>query len=137
MLKGAAPAVCLFAHDGALRFALIAGRWLGWLVLVGPDLKKHYCRPDWLEDAMCNAQQAPLAREIDKLLEAARIPLRHRQRTRKAMIAQRLRGETVAGCWILRPRAQNSLAQQFRHAGLAQRVAGMLAVFALVYGLEM
>ena len=80
--------------------------------------------------------EAPIADEIDQLIEMAGIPKDRRNTVRAAMLRERLGKERLGGCWALRLPPATRFWQQLMYARLPRRALLMLGVFILVYGLE-
>jgi ATP-binding cassette subfamily B protein len=133
----AGPAVfCFTAADGP-GFLLLLGSRFGALRLIGPDLKVHRCPYDTLRTVMCLEHEAPLAGEIDRLLEAAGLPRGRRAGVRRAMLKERVGTKALGNCWILRASPSTGFWRQLTQAHLPRRLAWMLCLFSTVYGLEL
>lgn len=128
-----APAAASAPAPGLL---VLLGRRGGRLLLLGPDLRPHRCPPGAVADALCAAQAQALQPELDALLALAQVPAGQRQRTAAALRRERLATQRIGACWMLRQPATADMARQLRAAGLGHRLAAMLAVCALGYGLE-
>ncbi|MBL8699246.1 MAG: ABC transporter ATP-binding protein [Alphaproteobacteria bacterium] len=131
------PAVLQVRHDSGLGYLLLLRARRGRVDVIGPDLRVHRCTRAQLRAAACAAFEAPLVVEIDRLLEAAALPPRRRARVREAMVRERLAAQRVAGCWILRQPATGDFRRQLAGAGLGRRLAVVVALFAVTYGLEL
>jgi hypothetical protein len=141
MLLGAGPALLRLPGTGGPagtpRLVLLLGSRRGVLRLLGPDLIVRRCRPELLRDALCAPYEAPLAREIERLLDVARVPDRRRPTVRAALLAERLAQERVGGCWMLRLPPAGGWWRQVGALRIPRRVALMLALFILLYGCEL
>jgi ATP-binding cassette subfamily B protein len=135
MLLGAGPA--LLRLPGTSGLVLLLGSRRGVLRLLGPDLSVRHCRPELLRDALCAPYEAPLAREIERLLDVARVPDRRRAAVCAALLAERLAQERVGGCWMLRLPPAGGWWRQVGALRIPRRVALMLALFILLYGCEL
>ena len=133
---GAGPALIHFAADEGPSFVLLLSSSGGTLHLLGPDLKMHRCPAELLRVAMCWRYEAPLRVEMDRLLALADLPQRQHARVRTALLHERLAGQPLAACWLLRLAPTAGFWCQLAHARLPQRLGWMLALFALVYALE-
>ncbi len=136
LIEGAGPAVIALRSGGALRFVLMLRPGRRRVQLLAPDLSARECPVRTIRDAVCAGLEAPLAGEIDKLLERADVPARKRPRARRSMIDERLGTHPVAECWVLRPPPAGSFIGQLTQSRLPRRVWAMLGLFALVYLLE-
>jgi ATP-binding cassette, subfamily B, bacterial len=121
-------------HDGReLRFAMLLKAQARTVVLVGPDLRLHR-RPVAAIRAVSTAQiEAPLQRELDRLLAAAKVPPGRRDDVRSAMAREQLAGQTIDGCWLLRLPATAPFVTQLAHAGLIRRLGWIITLFMGVY----
>jgi ATP-binding cassette subfamily B protein len=141
MLLGAGPALLLVpgagTHAGAPGLVLLLGSRRGELRLLGPDLAVRRCRPELLRDALCAPYEAPLAREIERLLEVARVPEGRRPKVRAALLAERLAQEPVGGCWMLRLPSAGRWWRQVGTMRVPRRITLMLALFVVLYGCEL
>jgi ATP-binding cassette, subfamily B, bacterial len=110
--------------------ALVAARGHALLIL-GPDGAVHRRPIAVVRAALLRELQAPLAGQIDRLLELAHVAPRRRARVRAAVLDEQLATTRIGGCWQLRPRPGSSLARQFVHAGLLHTLVGFVAAHAL------
>lgn len=136
LIEGAGPAIFHHQDSGSARFWLLLKSKSGRLRLIGPDLAVRRCPAESLRRLLCGVYEAPIAEEIDQLLDSAGIAKRRRERVRAAMLRERLASEKLGGCWLLRLPPGSGFWRQLNHAHLPRRVIAILGVFALVYGLE-
>lgn len=136
-IGAACPAVLQVRLGEKRGFLLLLRARRGRVVLIAPDLATRSVSGAELRAGACAAVEAPLVREIDKLLVAAKLPEGRRARVRDAMVRERLATQRVAECWILRRPATGEFRRQIAGSGLARRLALVIALFALVYGLEL
>lgn len=136
LLRGAAPAVLPFEDERGQGFFLLLGSARGSARLLGPDLRPQRVGLAALRNAMCWSREAPHFPEISRLLEAARVPPKRRDKVRAAMLRERLASERIGPCWMLRLPASTGFWQQLSEARLLHRAAAALAVFAGLYALE-
>jgi ATP-binding cassette subfamily B protein len=124
-------------HDGReLRFLLLLKARGRTIALVGPDLRLHWRPVDVIRAAATARIEAPLKRDLDRLLEAANVAPGRRDEVRSAMLRQRLAGQMVGGCWILRLSATAPFFTQLTRAGLIRRLGWIIALFISVYLVE-
>jgi ATP-binding cassette subfamily B protein len=136
LLQGAGPAMLRVASVDGPRFVALLGSRAGTLQLIGPDLALHRCPVELLRAALCAPYEAPLAHEIDGLMEVAAVPGQRRHKVRAAMLAERLGSERVGACWMLRLPAAAAWWRQLAQIRLPRRLALALALFVAVYGCE-
>lgn len=136
LLRAGGPAVLQIARgEEAGFFLLIRGR-LGSVVLLTPDLKTRSWPLEEVREVLCAEIEAPLSAEIDHLLDLAQIVPQRRRKVRSAIARERLASKRIGGCWLLQLPPSTDFRQQLRQARIPGKLAGMLAAFALVYGLE-
>lgn len=136
LLLGAAPAIVPCMHAGRAGFFVLTGASRGRPRLLAPDLVTRRSDVATLHAALCWHDEAPMIPEIVALLETAKVPARRRARVQAAMLRERLAAVTVGPCWMIRLPASAPFAKQIAHARLPWRLVGMLAVFAMLYSLE-
>ena len=135
-LSAACPAVLRLGAGEAARYLLLLRARGGRIEVLAPDLALRPVAVADLREAACAALEAPLGREIDRLLDLAAVAPAARGGARAAMLRERLGAQPVAGCWLLRLPPGAPFAAQARRTGLPGRLAGILALFAVLYGLE-
>lgn len=104
--------------------------------LLAPDLTVRRCPASRLRSALCAVLETPLASEIDRLLETARVPPGRRAHARTAMLNERLVDRRIDGCWLLRLPPAAPFVRQVWRERLPQRVAAVIVLFLALYGLE-
>jgi ATP-binding cassette subfamily B protein len=139
MLLGAGPALLRLpaAGTGGSGLIVLLGARRGALHLLGPDLAVHRCPPGLLRDALCAPYEAPLAREIERLLDLSQVSPARRARVRAALLAERLAQESVGGCSMLRLPAAGGWWNQLGRLRIRRRAGLMLALFVALYGCEL
>jgi len=136
LLKQGGPAILKVNEAGEWRFFLLLRSRFGTLRLLAPDLRVRTCAVDHLREVLCAESEAPLAAEIDHLLDLAQIAPRRRPRVRAVIALERLASRRIGGCWLLQLPPSTSFWRQLRQARVPRKLAVMLAAFALVYALE-
>jgi ATP-binding cassette subfamily B protein len=136
MLRGAGPALLRLPGEQP-RLALLLGSRSKVLRLLGPDLVVRACPVQLLRDALCAPLEAPFAREIERLLDAAQVAPRRRPAVAAALLAERLAQQPVGGCWMLRVPAASGWWKQVGQLRVPRRVGLMLALFTGLYGCEL
>ena len=104
LLRDGGPALLTLRLASGPHFVLLlGGRGLGprTVRVMGADLRVRRCPIDSLRSAICAPFELPLIPEIDRLLERAAVEPKRRARVRTLMLAERLAGERIDGCWIL------------------------------------
>ncbi len=104
--------------------------------LLGPDGRRLRLGAAALAEALNAGTTAALAAEIAPVLACAGIAPARQPRVRRALVQARLAGQRGTPWWLLRLPPTAPLAAQFRHAGLARRLAGFVLTCLLVGALE-
>jgi ATP-binding cassette subfamily B protein len=136
VLRGAAPALLRVEDPAGDGFLLLLKARGDVAHLVGPDLRVHRHAVADLRRALCARHEAPFAGEIDQLMAAAAVQPGRQATVRSALLRDRLAEQQVASCWMLRLGPARGFWDQLAQEGLRQRVLPIVAVFALLYGLE-
>jgi ATP-binding cassette subfamily B protein len=136
LLRGAAPALLRVADGGQAGFLLLLKWRRGQVHLVGPDLGVHRVDAAALRAALCARAEAPYAAEVDALLGMAQVPPQRQAAVRSALLRDRLGAQPVAHCWMLRLAPSRGFGEQLAQEGLGRQLLPIVAVFALLYGLE-
>lgn len=81
LVRSAGPALLRLSGKDELRFlALLDGQRM--VSILGPDLAVHRLQPAVVRAALCQALEAPVVSEVDRLLNEAGVPKRRRSRAR-------------------------------------------------------
>jgi ATP-binding cassette subfamily B protein len=88
-----------------------------------------------LRDWLCARLEDPLDAEVRSFLRRAGVTEKEEERTRRAILRQRLGAARIAGLWMLRPGAGSSFAQTLRRAGVRRRVVLLTLGHAAQYAL--
>ncbi|MFN7974105.1 MAG: ABC transporter ATP-binding protein [Acidobacteriota bacterium] len=132
MLRSAAPAL-LFLENG--RVVLLVAARGSHVRCLAPDQSIQDVDVGLLETAFAASAVEPVRREIEELLSDVGVARSRAERAIAKIVADRLRGEPLAGCWLLRYPPGGSIARQARRAGLPWRAATLLVATVLEYGL--
>lgn len=135
-LRNVGPALLRIKNGDEQGFLLLLKAKRGKLLLLAPDLRLHRYPVNTLRSRLCSPYEAPMLAEIEQLLMLADVPERRRSRVKAHMLRERLATQRIGDCWMLRLPSATRFRQQLFHAGLPRRFLQMLAVFTLVYGLE-
>ena len=137
-LGSAGPALIRLSVDGETQFLALAEARGNKVRAFGPDFAVHTFSTAGLKARLCREMEAPLAAEIEQVLEVAGIPARRRERTRNAILEDRLAARKVADCWMLRLPPGSPFWRQFREMRLPRRLLALasahLAEYLLVIG---
>ena len=136
LLRAAAPALLRIGQEGDEGFLLLLKGRGDTARLVGPDLRVHRVGIAALRRALCAPFEAPFAPEIDRLVAAASVPPDRQASVRSALLRDRLANQEVAASWMLRLAPGRGFWDQLAQEGLHRQVVPIVAVFALLYGLE-
>jgi hypothetical protein len=133
LVSGAGPALLCLPGREKPGFLAVLGCQRRRVLLLGPDLAVHRVPVEVLCTACCHAVEAPLAAEVEPVLDAIGVSGRQRHRARRALLDERLSGQRLGGCWVLRLPAAASFWQQLRQAHLPQHLSGLLGAYAAQY----
>jgi ATP-binding cassette subfamily B protein len=136
LLRGAAPALLRVQDAAGEGFLLLVAAQGGTVLLLGPDLAVHRCELNLLRSMLCARKEAAFGEDIDSLLATAEVQPQRHAAVRAALLRDRLGELPVASCWMLRLAAGRSLREHLAQGGLGRRMVPIVAVFALLYGLE-
>jgi ATP-binding cassette subfamily B protein len=136
LLAGAGPAILAVDAEDGPRFLLLVAARSGTIRLLGPDLRLRSCPSGLVRSWLSAPYEAPLAPSIEKLIEAANIAPRRRRGARSALLRERLAGQRIGGCWMLRLPPSSSFAHQLARQGVPKRLLAMLVLFGALYALE-
>jgi len=134
MLEGAGPAVMQLPGAGISRFLiLLPGHGRGRISLLAPDLRTVQFSAAAVRHALCAEVEQPIASEAERLLEEAGITGSRRESARAAMVRDRLRGQEVGGCWLLRASPGADFWRQIKRARMQGGLALLLAGHGMNY----
>jgi ATP-binding cassette subfamily B protein len=136
LLRDAGPAIIFHSEERGQGFLLLLRSSFGAVKLLASDLSTGTCAIEPLRTALCWRSEAPLEPETLRLLEAARVAPHRRAAVKSAMLRERLASERIGGVWMLRTPASTDLWRQLARAGVPGKIAAVMAVFALIYSLE-
>ena len=136
MLQGAGPAILQLHNAGSPLFMLLLAANGGKLRVIGPDLRIRTCDAEELAELVLARHEAPLNREIDRVLQVAGLPPGRWQQVRPVIARARLGNKKIGGMWLLRLPPTASFSRQIIAARLPLMLLGLLALFGTTYGLE-
>jgi ATP-binding cassette subfamily B protein len=132
LVRSASPALLRLRGQTDLCFlALLGGRRM--VSLLGPDLVVHRLRPEVVRAALCQELEAPVAADVDRLLNEAGVPQRRQSRARQAILRQFLNAERLGGSWLLRLPPAAPFWQQLRQARLSRRLLTLVGIHTIQY----
>lgn len=130
LLSGAAPALLYLPDQDGERLLALTGP----LTVLGPDLALHGVSVEVVGQALRHKLEVPIAAEIDRLMEQARIPAGRQARARSAILRERLGSQPVRCGWLLRAAPNTTVWNQIKQARLIRRLLMFAGVHALQYG---
>ncbi len=132
LVRNAGPALLRLPGKDEPRFlALLDGQRM--VSVLGPDLTVHRLQPEVVRTALCQALEAPVAAEVDRLLNEAGVPERRWSRAREAILRELLSSERLAGSWLLRLPPGAPFWQQLHQARLSRRLLALVGAHAVQY----
>jgi ATP-binding cassette subfamily B protein len=135
-LRNACPMVHALRDGKELRFLLLLKAQGRTVTLIGPDLRLYRRLAEAIRAAATARIEAPVIRDVNRLLEAAKVAPRRQDAVRSAMVRERLADQMVSDCWILRLPATAPIVTQLRRAGLIRRLGWIITLFMGVYLVE-
>lgn len=136
LLAAIGPAIIKLDTPEQPVFLLLLKAKTGKLRLLGQDLRVHRCDLETVRAALCAPFEAPLLGEIKHLVNLAEVPARRQAKVQALMLRERLSTQTIEGIWILRPPPTSGFWQQLLHERMPLRVMMILAIFLVMYVLE-
>lgn len=127
LLRRGAPLLARLPHGRVLAIARARGHRLE---VVAPDHRVHRVDAREVRGALTEHLEKPHAAEVEAVLAAAQVSARRRDRTRDAILAARLSGARVEGCWMLRAPAGSSFRRELVRQHVPARAAGLLVAHA-------
>ena len=123
LLRRSAPALLRLPGAGSPRFLPLLGVGRNAARVLDPEHQVRRVPLAQLRDALRGDHDARLGPEVDRLLAEAEVPARRRPRARAALLAERLAGARIGGCWLLDLPPGASPWAAARRAGLPGRAA--------------
>jgi hypothetical protein len=136
LLAAAGPAILAVDGEDGTVFLLLLGWRFGQPRLLAPDLHVRSCPAHVVRGWLTRTLEAPHTPAIDRLIDVAGIARRRRGHVRATLLEERLATQRIGGGWMLRLPAGASFSHQLAREGVPKRLAGMLVLFAALYGLE-
>jgi ATP-binding cassette subfamily B protein len=115
------------------RFITLLGRHRKSVIILGSDLAEHKLSPQVVRSALCQDFDDNMTPRIDQVLSAAGIPGNVRDRVRTGILQETLRTARLDGVWILRLPPGAGFLEQISHAGVPQRMLGLVGAHTIQY----
>lgn len=141
MLRAAGPALLRYRDVGEQTSAgpavlLLLRASSRSVTLLAPDLRTAKLPLETVRASLCADAERPVIADVDALLEQTNIAARPRRNLRRMLIQERMAGQRIAGCWLLRTPPSASFSKQVSEARLPSRLAAMLGIFAALFLME-
>jgi len=127
------PALLRLPSVEPSRFLALLRGTRGRVCVLRPDLGESWIKADTLRDALCSAKETELSVEFDELLRESEIPRDRREPLLAALLRERLRGQPVGGCWLLRRSPATDLWCHLRQAHVLRRLCLLSGTHAAEY----
>jgi ATP-binding cassette subfamily B protein len=135
LIRTAGPALVRLPDQAEARFLVLLRGSRRSAVLLSPELEAVHVEPEAVRAAMCQSQEAPLAKSIEQSLAEAGVPTRRQPRARQAVLRELLGEQRVGDCWLLRPSGGAAFTVQAREAHLPRLLAVLLLAHGAAYAL--
>jgi ATP-binding cassette subfamily B protein len=103
------------------------------VTVLAPDGNKHKVSPVVIRSAMCIDIEAPVAKQVQELLEHAGVPVTKQAKAREAILKERFSALRIRGIWLLRLPPGSNFWVQLRQARVPQRLFTLAAAHAIQY----
>ena len=121
------PAVLRLRVDREFRFLGILGARRSKARLLTPEGEVASVPVASVRDWLCARLEDPLDAEVRSFLRRAGVSEKQEERTRRAILGQRLGSARIGGMWMMRAGAGSSFTETLRRAGIPSRL-GLLAL---------
>src|SRR5229473_694724 len=92
------------------------------VTVLAPDSTKHKVSPASLRSTLCSEIEAPVSKQVQELLERARVPVTKQGKAREAILKERFSALRIPGIWLLRVPPGANFWLQLRQAKVPQRI---------------
>jgi len=133
LIRGVAPALLRIENGGRPCLLVLRAGTRRTVTLIAPDRSVQRVRIGSLRAALCEPLEAPLAGEIDQLLEETGLDARYRPRVRAALVRERLAAASVANCWLIRLPPGASVRAQASAGHLSSRLVALVGAHVSAY----
>jgi ATP-binding cassette, subfamily B, bacterial len=135
LLRTAGPALVRLPDRQEARFLILLPGTRRRTVLLSPEMEAVPVEPEAVRAAVCQQQEAPLAKSIEQSLATAGVPARRRPRALQAVLRQLLAEHRIGDCWLLRPSGEAPFPVLAREARLPRLLALLLLAHTAAYAL--
>jgi ATP-binding cassette subfamily B protein len=104
--------------------------------LLSPSLQVVRVPLETVRACLCADAERPVIADVDALLNQTEITGRQRTRIKRMLIQERMAGQRIMGCWLLRTPPTTSFSKQLSRAHLPSRLSAMLLIFAALFVME-
>lgn len=141
LLHGAGPALLRYREidgpaTGEPALLLLLRSRARMAMLVDPELRIVEFPLDQVEASLCAEQERPVIADVDALLDQTNIAARRRAKIKRLLLQERMAGQRVPGCWLLRIPTTACFWKQLSYQRLPGRLVAMLAIFGALFALE-
>jgi ATP-binding cassette subfamily B protein len=132
-VRGAGPALLRIGGGATAGMLAVIGGSRRTVSVLTPGHAVRRVAISSVRALLAEAAIAPIAKEIDILLDEAGVPDRRRSRVRERILRERLGGMAAASGWIVRLPPGADVAAQASRAGLWKQLAALIAAHAAAY----
>ncbi len=129
------PAVLRLRVDREFRFLGILGARRSKVRLLTPEGEIAAVPVEAVRDWLCARLEDPIDSEVRAFLRRAGVSEREEERSRRAILGQRLGASRIGGMWMIRPGAGSSFTRSLRRAGIPSRLGLLTIGHAVQYAL--
>src|SRR5882724_9480842 len=101
--------------------------------VLAPDGNKHKVSPAALRSALCSEIEAPVAKQVQELLDRASVPAAKQAKARDAILKERFSAIRIRGIWLLRLPPGAKFWLQLRQARVPRRLVTLACAHAIQY----
>ena len=131
LVRGAGPALLRVpGQEKPKLLVLLKGRGRQ-VRLLGPDLNVHRMAVDDLCQVLRNPIESVILPEIEAVLGAMDMNQKRRERTRRAMLRERLSAQSLEYCWLLCLASGTSFWQHLQQARLPYCLAQLIGMYSI------
>ena len=101
--------------------------------VLAPDGTRHRVDPAAIRSLLCAEMEAPVAEQVEDLLQRSGVPTSKCASARHAILRERLSSTRIRGIWLLRLSPSANFWTQLRQARVPQRLAALTGAHAVQY----
>lgn len=141
LLRAAGPALLRYREANERKaieptILLLVAANARWAQLLSPDLRIVKFPTEAVRACLCADAERPVIADVDALLNQTQISGRPRRNIKRMLVQERMAGQRIAGCWLLRTPPTASFSKQLSQAHVPSRLFAMLAIFAALFLME-